>query len=148
MGTVVVAVDGLAQAVHDLVAQNIEENEAVMREDVKRAGDAAVKYLRNNAPYDPKALVKRGKNKGKKKKRLKHYRSGWTSYFSNRLLFTHMVTATVATKVEPSLTHLLEFGHAMFVHGHDTGRRVPAYPHIRIAYDIGKKVLEAAKVDN
>lgn len=147
MGTVV-AVDDFAQAVHDLVAQNIEENELYMREDVKRAGDAAVKYLRSSAPYDPKALVKSGHDKGKKKKRLKHYRSGWTDYFSDRLAFAHMVTATVATKNEPSLTHLLEFGHEMFVHGHDTGRRVPAYPHISKAYDVGKKVLEAAKVDN
>ena len=142
----VVAVDGLAQAVHDLVAKNIEENEAVMIDDVRRAGDAAVEYLRSNAPYDAMGVIKMGSEKGTAK--IVHYRDGWTSYFSNLLPFAHMVTATVATKIEPSLTHLLEFGHAMFVHGHDTGRRVPAYPHIRIAYDIGKKVLEAAKVDN
>lgn len=145
MGTVV-AVDDFAQAVHDLVAQNIEENELHMREDVKRAGETAASYLRSNAPYDAMAIIKKGSEKGQAK--VVHYREGWTSYFSDRMPFTHMVTATVATKIEPSLTHLLEFGHEMFVHGHDTGRRVPAHPHISKAYDVGKKVLEAAKVDN
>lgn len=150
MDIVVVAPDNFAEAVHKMIEDNIEANEVVMREDVKRAGKVAAEWLRKNAPYDSAAKIKSKKNvnRGQRKKEGTHYRDGWTSYFSDKMAFLHLCTATVATKHEPNLTHLLEFGHEMFIHGHDTGKRVPAYPHISKAYDIGKKVLESAKVDN
>ena len=146
MTTEEIDVSQFAEAVHAIVAESIEGNEAVMREDVRKAGEAARDWLRKNAPHDPDSRFKRGVNKGKTK--TTHYRDGWKSYYSDRMPFLHLVTATVATKHEPSLTHLLEFGHAKFIHGRDTGKRVPAHPHISEAYDVGKRVLEGAKVAN
>ena len=58
------------------------------------------------------------------------------------------VEVTVHNKRRWQLTHLLEKGHQMFVHGHNTGRRVPAYPHIEPAYAVGAEILEQATVDN
>lgn len=148
MNTIVVDVDNFAGAVVELVQKNIDDNELLMKQDVHKAGEVAAEWLRKHAPYDSWGRVKNKKSSDFGALKLAHYRDGWTSYFSDRLAFSHMVTATVATKTEPSLTHLLEFGHEMFVHGHDTGKRVPAYPHISTAFGVGKKVLESAKVDN
>ena len=46
-----------------------------------------------------------------------------------------------------NLTHLLEFGHELFVHGHPTNKRTRAFPHIEPAYLEGAKVIQDATVD-
>ena len=52
----------------------------------------------------------------------------------------------VYNDAKPSLTHLLEFGHEKWVHGVDTGGRVPARPHIADAADRGAEaVMEAMR---
>lgn len=50
--------------------------------------------------------------------------------------------ATVYNTSKPSLTHLLEKGHELWVHGKDTGRRAPAYLHIAPAADAGMEAME------
>jgi hypothetical protein len=51
------------------------------------------------------------------------------------------------TKRRGNLTHLLEDGHELFVHGRDTGRRTRSFPHIAPAYEVGAKILREASVD-
>lgn len=46
-----------------------------------------------------------------------------------------------------NLTHLLEKGHALFVHGHPTGKRTRAFPHIVPAYVVGAEIIRNATVD-
>jgi hypothetical protein len=66
------------------------------------------------------------------------YEKGWTAYkYKPR---DGHVEAVVANKTAPGLTHLIEKGHRLFVHGHDTGRRTKARPHIAEAYErVAKK---------
>ena len=121
----------LASTLHAIMQDNLETNEGVAVENLKEAGDAAVNFLRANSP----------KLEG-------HYAEGWTAYFSDNFKRGNAAQVVVATKIKPSLTHLLEFGHVLVYFGHKTGRRVRAIPHIAPAYKVGAAVLERAKVDN
>lgn len=63
------------------------------------------------------------------------YASGWKMKTESDGYGGH--ACRVYNDKKPSLTHLLEFGHEKWVFGHDTGERVPAYPHIETAYEAG-----------
>ena len=93
-------------------------------EDIERAAEVAVTYLRRESPY------RRGSGRG-------HYRSGWRYDVSN-LDENGLggVSARVYNRNKPTLTHLLENGHDLKrkkggpVIGH-----APPIPHI----DRGRK---------
>ncbi len=68
------------------------------------------------------------------------YAKGWKVKTERASFFG--TGATVHNASKPSLTHLLENGHELFVHGVDTGRRAPAYPHIAPAADAGMEAME------
>lgn len=67
------------------------------------------------------------------------YAAGWRYKTDPGSFFGH--EATVYNQSKPSLTHLLENGHELFVNGKDTGRRAPAYPHISKAADAGMQAM-------
>lgn len=73
------------------------------------------------------------------------YASGWRMRMKNDRFGGYYVRVYNATK--PSLTHLLEMGHEMFVHGRHTGRRVPAHPHIADAAEHGEGVMLRVMAD-
>lgn len=68
------------------------------------------------------------------------YAKGWEMQMEPGSFFGYQ--AAVFNKAKPSLTHLLEEGHELFIHGKDTGRRAPAYPHISPAADTGMEAME------
>lgn len=69
------------------------------------------------------------------------YASGWKMKQESSGFGGYYVRVYNVSK--PSLTHLLEFGHEKFIHGRDTGERVPAHPHIELAYEAAaEKVME------
>ena len=72
------------------------------------------------------------------------YAQGWRSKPEPAAFGGYYVR--VYNDAKPSLTHLLEFGHEKWVHGVDTGGRVPARPHIADAADRGAEaVMEAMR---
>lgn len=67
------------------------------------------------------------------------YAGGWrmrTEYGSFGGYYVRVYNAS-----KPSLTHLLELGHEKWVHGVDTGERVPGYEHIEPAYETGSETI-------
>ena len=71
------------------------------------------------------------------------YSKGWKVYNHRRSLKNGFAYATVANKNEPSLTHLLEFGHRLVRHGKVYGYVKPN-PHFDKARAAALKVLESA----
>lgn len=68
------------------------------------------------------------------------YAAGWKVKADQASFFG--AGAIVYNASKPGLTHLLEEGHQLFIHGKDTGRRAPAYPHISPAADAGMGAME------
>ena len=95
------------------------QDEEQLRRDVQAAARATTDELRNGA-LTPAVTGE--------------YAAGWG--YETEVEVGH-VRATVRNRKKPGLTHLLEKGHEKFVNGVDTGERVPAYPHIEPAYEVG-----------
>lgn len=113
----------------DFVSENVDDNEQAIQRNVKEAGEHAEKELQG---YDgPYATGK--------------YAKGWKSDFRTGE-YGH-ATATVHNTSQPSLTHLIEKGHELFVHGRDTGRRTRANPHIETAYENAADILLGGGVE-
>ena len=51
-------------------------------------------------------------------------------------------SAIVHNETQPTLAHLLEYGHEQFVYGRPTGRRTPGRPHLEPAFQDGVRDLE------
>jgi hypothetical protein len=95
---------------------------------------------------DAKKAVQKGGNACKKQlqattdpRMTGEYAAGWRMRTDNDRFGGYYVRVYNASK--PSLTHLLEFGHEKFIHGRDTGERVPAHPHIEPAYETGAETI-------
>ena len=108
----------------ELCEETAEADEEELQESVKAAGEQAVSEL--------KAHVWKH-DYGK-------YNKGWKSDYS--VSGDGHAKAVVHNTSQPSLTHLLENGHEMFINGKDTGKRVPAYKHIEPAYEHAKTIVE------
>lgn len=74
-------------------------------------------------------------------KRYGGYAGGWTSSAEGSVGSTGY-SRTVYNSSKPSLTHLLEFGHAKVLWGHRTGERVSPKPHIEQAFNAGAAEME------
>lgn len=72
------------------------------------------------------------------KKGRKHYWSGWVYKIRGTGLET---TLTVYNRTYPSLTHLLENGHQVYVGRKNTGKRARAFPHIEPAQKKATEML-------
>ncbi len=64
------------------------------------------------------------------------YEKGWKVYH-HKPKDGHL-QVVVANKNAPSLTHLVEKPHRLFIYGHDTGRMTKARPHIKDAYEYAR----------
>lgn len=107
-------------------AENVEYNMGVMREKVYAAADDAAKHLRAD-----KGIWSQLTDTPERERLL--YENGWRAY--KYAPVDGHVEAVVANATIPQLTHLIEKGHELFVHGKDTGRRTQARPHIRDAFE-------------
>ena len=117
-----VSIDELAAVIAEMVQETVDEDERVLCERVQEAAKATKSQLKSSSP----------KKTGK-------YASGWTTTVDDDDI-GHMAV-TVHNRKKPGLTHLLEKGHAKFIHGYPTGGRVAAHPHIEPAYEAGAAVL-------
>ena len=147
--------DGLVE----LVRENIEFNNETMLSNILEA----TKVTRHQL------AVRRGEWVGFH--RVGHdrmfHRKGWKVYRENWYRVRNAEkkpdkrTAVVASKIEPSITHLIEFGHRVVSAGHetsvgwlaygdarDTGRMTRAFKYMEKAFDAGKQKLLGARVDN
>lgn len=106
----------------EMVNETAEEDQEALETNVQAAANHCVNEL-----------------KSKKWKTGSKYSAGWESDY--KVGPSGHARAVVHNTSQPSLTHLLENGHEMFINGHDTGRRVPAYKHIEPAYENAKDIL-------
>jgi hypothetical protein len=125
-GVVDVSIDGFGDALMEIVEDTVTHDDEQLRKDVSAAARATTDELRNGA-LTPAMTGE--------------YAAGWA--YETEEDIGH-VKATVHNRRKPGLTHLLEKGHEKFVNGTDTGERVPAYPHIEPAYEVGADKLRSA----
>lgn len=118
-GSVTTKIDGFSAVLMELAEDVVAQDDEQLRRDVQAAARATTDELRNGA-LTPAVTGE--------------YAAGWG--YETELGIGH-VKVTVRNKKKPGLTHLLEKGHEKFVGGIDTGERVPAYPHIESAYEVG-----------
>ena len=105
-----VGLDGLAEALTEILEEYQTEVERGVRECVQRVAKAGVKALKETSP-----------------RQTGEYAAGWTSEVKEGRLGA---TATIYNKDKPGLVHLLEHGH---VTRNGTGRtfsRTPAHIHV------------------
>lgn len=122
-------VNDFYSTIMEMVRETVDEDQSAVEENVKAAADKCTRELRSKA----------WKNGGTR------YSSGWESDY--KVGPEGHARAVVHNTSQPSLTHLLENGHELFVGGHDTGRRVPAYKHIEPAYEHAKdELLQGGRV--
>ena len=122
---------GFGEVVARMVAAHVEGQRATAEDLVRKAGRTTVRELRDG-PLTPAESGEYAASWGMTTERD---RDGWCE-------------VTVHNRKHWQLTHLLEKGHQLFVHGRNTDRRVPAYPHLEPAYVEGSEVLRNASVDN
>ena len=106
----------------------VEQAETELAEEIYEAADDAVAEL--------KAAVGKWSQTGDSPtsdREALTYEKGWKAY-KHKPKDGH-IEAVVANKNAPSLTHLIEKGHELFVYGRDTGRRTKPRPHIKQAYE-------------
>lgn len=129
----VISVDGLYQAVHDMVEANMDDNLDTLVDNVTKAADHAKDELTNPGVHVHGGGSYRGRSSmsGGREPRGT-YDKGWHVYGrgTKRKTFSRVV----ANRTIPKLTHLLEFGHGLVWMGTPTGRRVPGDHAIRTAY--------------
>lgn len=113
----------------DFVSENVDDNQTAIQQNVQEAGEHAEAELQGyDGPYAED-----------------DYAKGWKSDFQTGE-YGH-ATATVHNTTQPSLTHLIEKGHELFMYGRDTGTRTRANPHIETAYENAAEILLGGGVE-
>lgn len=116
----------------EMVQECVDQNVEALVENVNEASDSAIDSLKSMSwRHDYWTAAARAK--------MGLYNQGWKAY-RYRVTDGHY-KVTIANTTKPTLTHLLERGHAMFIWGKPTGRRVRAIPHISTAYEVGAAKL-------
>lgn len=115
--------DGFADAIMEMAQETADEDERLLKKNVREAAKATRNELRNGA-LTPAMTG--------------GYASGWSFQTEEGVGF---IKVKIGNAKKPGLTHLLEHGHAKFIHGVPTGGRVRAYPHIEPAFVIGAEKL-------
>lgn len=128
----------LGDAIYESVQETIEEDYEVLGRVVRAAGNAAKKSL---ASYHGTWI---GFEQVGHDRRI--YAKGWKVYNHRRNLKNGFVASTVANKNEPSVSHLVEYGHRLVRKGTVYGRVRP-HPHMAEAEKAAMAVLDAAAVD-
>ncbi len=109
--TKVVSNDGIAVAIQDILSEYSKEVAEAVRLEIDEIAVEGAKEIAEKSP-----------------KKSGHYAGGWGVIKTQG--FTTKYTATIANLSKPSLTHLLEKGHAK-----SNGGRVEGKPHIGPVYD-------------
>jgi hypothetical protein len=105
-----VGVDELAAELTQTIQEYTEDVSKAVDKKVSSTGTKVKREIKQNSPRDSG-----------------EYADGWSRKTNRKGGSTEV---TIYNKEKPSLTHLLEFGHAKV-----GGGRVPGIPHIRPAYD-------------
>ncbi len=130
--------DQLSEAIYESVQETVEEDYEVLGKVVKTSAKAAKKSLSTySGTWIGRVEVGHDRN---------IYAKGWKVYNHRRALKNGFVSATVANKNEPSLAHLVEFGHRIVMKGTVYGRVKP-HPHFDKAYAAAAAVIDAAASD-
>ena len=120
-----IAIDGLEDALHDILEEYTDEIARGTKECVQKVARAGVKALKAASP-----------------KRTGYYAKDWTSKIESGRLNAQ---ATIYNN-EPGLPHLLEFGH---VSRNGTGRdlgQVPGQAHIQpVEEELAKEFKQAVE---
>lgn len=112
----------------EMVYANYAENEDALRHDVHDVAKHAEAEL--HGATGPWSQTKDDPKTGRP---AYFFERGWKTY-DHRPSEGH-VESVVANKNAPSLTHLVEKPHRLFVHGRDTGRMTKGHPIIKTAYE-------------
>ena len=118
MGYTTVNVDGMASAVMGIMTEYRDLAASGVKKAVKKAGRTVRDQIQTTAP-----------------RRTGRYAESWVAQTTSES--STGAEVTVKTPTRGMLTHLLENGHAK----RGGGGRVPAYPHIGPAEEIGEAQL-------
>lgn len=117
MGSAACAPDDIERALTAIVERHITEISASTRKAVSQAASAAIDDLAHTPAH--------GDITGA-------YRKGWAKKVEGNNVTGYR--ATVHQKAQPTLTHLIEFGHG-------GPAPAPPHPHIEAAYEAGARRL-------
>ncbi len=115
MSTSKVTIDGMADAVENILTGYADELKAGVKQDAQAVAKQCVSQLKSTSP------VGSGSKKG-------HYNAGWTSTIETET--NDSINVVVHNSKKPGLAHLLENGHTLVYFGKRTGKYVAARPHI------------------
>ena len=120
MSSKTVQIDQLADAVVTALANYSKEATLALKDETKKAAKECAKQIKAGASSSFGGTGK--------------YAKGWTSkkVFEN----ADDVRYVVYNRTEPTLTHLLEYGHRKWLWGHPTGDMVMGVSHIRPVADM------------
>jgi hypothetical protein len=105
-----VSVDDLAAVITEEVKKYTDDVQESIKKEVKSTASKVKKEIKAKSPKD-----------------TGEYADGWSRKTSTK---GGQIEVTIYNKEKPSLTHLLEMGHAK-----RNGGKVAAIPHIRPSYD-------------
>lgn len=128
---VITGVEGFGEALTSMCMQHVAEQSFAMEKLVHRAATKSASELRDG-PLTPAET------------------GDYASSFRARRTYEAdgMVEYTVGNvRRRGNLTHLLEKGHHLKVHGRSTGKSTRAFPHIVPAYVEGAEIIRQATVD-
>lgn len=117
-----VTADTFGPAVEAILDEYLRDVEADMLDATRAGGRAAAAALRATSP-----------------RATGDYASGWR--FEDEEIGGAGFYVRVYNATKPTLSHLLEMGHAEWVNGRDTGRRVPGRPHVAPAAEAGQAAM-------
>lgn len=104
----------MSRTIEEQLAEILQE----YAEELDAKAEVIFKEIGSETANNLKATSPRGGHK-------KHYADGWTSKVTEFGLNSKVV---IYNRSKPTLTHLLEYGHEVYPHGHAN-----AYPHIEPA---------------
>lgn len=128
---VVTGVEGFGDALTSICMKHVAEQTQAMEQLVKKAATKSASELREG-PLTP---AETGDYASSFRAKRGNCGEGTVEYEVGN------------TRKRGNLTHLLEFGHELFVHGHPTDKRTRAFPHIELAFVVGSEIIRQATVD-
>lgn len=111
-----------------MVMENYDMNEAALVSDVRKVARHAEAEL-----HEAKGPWSQTEDDPETGRPAYFFEKGWKTY--DHAIVEGHVESVVANKNAPSLTHLIEKPHELFVFGRDTGRLTKARPIIKEAYE-------------
>lgn len=128
---VVTGVEGFGDALTSICMKHVAEQTQAMEQLVKKAATKSASELREGALTPAET----GDYASSFRSKRTYASEGTTEYTVGNV------------RKRGNLTHLLEKGHELFVHGRPTNKRTAAFPHIVPAYVEGAEIIRNATVD-